>query len=207
MAEPVEIAILAKAPLPGHAKTRLTPALGAEGAALLQARMIERTAETAKAAATGPITLWVASDDQHPIFQMIGVMLGVTAKRQPDGDLGMRMHTAIASASGPVLVIGTDCPALKVEHLRAAADVLREGFDAVVIPVEDGGYALIGARRAERGLFTGMRWSTPSVMTETRRRLLHLRYSWREPARLWDVDVPEDLERLKREGLGSLLGP
>ena len=45
------------------------------------------------------------------------------------------------------------------------------------------------------------------MMTETRRRLLHLRYSWREPARLWDVDVPEDLERLKREGLGSLLGP
>jgi hypothetical protein len=35
--------------------------------------------------------------------------------------------------------------------------------------------------------------------------MLCLRYSWREPARLWDVDVPEDLDRLKREGLGSLL--
>ena len=207
MVEPIEIAILAKAPLPGLAKTRLTPALGPEGAAALQARMIERTVETAKAAATGPITLWAAPDEQHPIFQMIGTMLGIKAMRQPDGDLGERMYAAVAGAGGPVLVIGTDCPALTVEHLRTAADVLRAGFDAVVIPVEDGGYALIGARRAEPGLFADVRWSTASVMADTRRRLLQLRYSWREPTRLWDVDLPEDLDRLKREGLGSLLGP
>lgn len=206
MVEPIEIAILAKAPLPGLAKTRLAPALGPEGAAALQARMIERTVETAKAAATGSITLWAAPDEQHPIFQMIGTMLGIKAMRQPDGDLGERMYAAVAGAGGPVLVIGTDCPALTVEHLRTAADVLRAGFDAVVIPVEDGGYALIGARRAEPGLFADVRWSTASVMADTRRRLLHLRYSWREPTRLWDVDVPEDLDRLKREGLGSLLG-
>jgi glycosyltransferase A (GT-A) superfamily protein (DUF2064 family) len=43
-------------------------------------------------------------------------------------------------------------------------------------------------------------------MAETRRRLTRLSLSWREPARLWDVDRPEDLERLKREGLASLLG-
>jgi len=51
--EPVAIAILAKAPLPGLAKTRLAPALGTEGAATLQARFIERTVETARSAATG----------------------------------------------------------------------------------------------------------------------------------------------------------
>ena len=206
MAEPVEIAILAKAPLPGHAKTRLAPALGAEGAAALQARLIERTVETAMAAATGPITLWVTPDERHPIFQRIGAVLGIKSIRQPDGDLGARMHAAVAAAGGPVLVIGTDCPALTVEHLRTAADVLRGGFDAVIIPVEDGGFALIGARRADHELFAGVRWSTASVMADTRRRLLLLRYSWHEPTRLWDVDAPEDLDRLKREGLGSLLG-
>jgi rSAM/selenodomain-associated transferase 1 len=202
MVEPVAIAILAKAPLPEHAKTRLMPALGAEGAAMLQARMIERTVEAARAAATGPITLWASPDEQHPIFQTIGIK----AVRQPEGDLGARMHAAVEAAGGPVLVIGTDCPVLRLAHLRTAADVLRDGFDAVIIPVEDGGYALIGTRRAERGLFAGVHWGTASVMMETRRRLLRLRFSWREPARLWDVDVPEDLDRLKREGLGGLLG-
>src|SRR5262245_49717381 len=121
MVEPVAIAILAKAPLAGFAKTRLTPALGAERAAMLQARLIERTVETAKAAATGPITVWAGSDDQHPIFQMIGVMHGIKVVRQPEGDLGDRMYAAVEAAGGPVLVIGTDCPALTAEHLRTAA--------------------------------------------------------------------------------------
>jgi glycosyltransferase A (GT-A) superfamily protein (DUF2064 family) len=50
-----------------------------------------------------------------------------------------------------------------------------------------------------------MPWSTAGVMAETRRRLTHLSLSWREPARLWDVDLPEDVERLKREGLAALM--
>jgi glycosyltransferase A (GT-A) superfamily protein (DUF2064 family) len=51
-----------------------------------------------------------------------------------------------------------------------------------------------------------MPWSTAGVKAETRRRLARLGLSWREPARLWDVDGPEDLPRLEREGLASLLG-
>jgi hypothetical protein len=50
-----------------------------------------------------------------------------------------------------------------------------------------------------------MAWSTAGVMAETRRRLTQLSLSWREPARLWDVDLPEDVERLKREGLAALM--
>ena len=42
-------------------------------------------------------------------------------------------------------------------------------------------------------------------MAETRRRLTRLGLSWREPARLWDVDLPEDIERLRREGLAALM--
>lgn len=204
--EPVAIAILAKAPLPGLAKTRLAPALGSDGAAALQARFIERTVETARSAATGPITLWAAPDHHHSTFQTLSALLGVGLARQPGGDLGARMLAALAAADGPALLVGTDCPALTAGHLRAAADVLRSGLDAVVVPVEDGGYALIGSRRPHSGLFTDMTWGTASVMAETRRRLTRLGLTWREPARLWDVDGPEDLERLQREGLASLMG-
>jgi len=205
-ADPVAIAILAKAPLPGFSKTRLASALGADGAAALQGRLIERAVETARAAEIGPVTLWAAPDQDHPAFQTLAALFGVALARQPDGDLGARMLAAIAAAGGPALVIGTDCPALAPTHLRAAADALNAGIDVVTVPVEDGGYALIGMREPQPGLFADMPWSTAGVMAETRRRLGQASFSWREPARLWDVDLPADVERLRREGLASLTG-
>jgi uncharacterized protein len=204
-AEPVAVAILAKAPLPGFAKSRLAPALGAARAAALQARLIERAVATAHAANVGPVTLWATPDRDHPAFQTLAALFGVALARQPEGDLGLRMQAALEAAHGPALVIGTDCPALEPDHLRAAAAALAGGVDAVVVPVEDGGYALIGLREAEPRLFADMPWSTAAVMAETRRRLTRLGLSWREPARLWDVDLPEDLRRLEREGLASLM--
>jgi len=203
--EPVAVAILAKAPVPGLAKTRLTPVLGTDGAANLQARFIERAVTTAQTAAIGPVTLWVTPDRHHPVFQTIAALLGVAVAVQPEGDLGARMLAAIAAANGPAIVIGTDCPALTPDHLNAAARALADGVDVVIMPVDDGGYGLIGMQRPEPALFAGMTWSTSSVMAETRRRLTRLGLSWREPARLWDVDVPADLERLSRAGLASLM--
>jgi rSAM/selenodomain-associated transferase 1 len=203
--EAVAVAILAKAPLPGLAKTRLAPVLGTEGAANLQARFIERAVTTAQSAAVGRVTLWVTPDRDHPVFQTLAALLGVTLAVQPDGDLGARMLAAIAAANGPAIVIGTDCPALTPDHLRAAARTLADGVDVAIVPVDDGGYGLIGMQRPEPALFAGMTWSTSSVMAETRRRLTRLGLSWREPARLWDVDVPADLERLSRAGLASLM--
>ena len=205
MNEPVAVAVLAKAPLAGFAKTRLIPALGAGGAALLQARLVERAVATACAAVIGPVTLWATPDESHPLFQAIGAHLGVALARQGDGDLGARMLAAVAAANAPALVIGTDCPALTSEHLRAAADVLRSGADAVVIPTEDGGYALIGMRAPAHALFSDMQWSAPSVMAETRRRLRALGLTWQEPVTLWDVDLPGDLERLRAIGLDRLI--
>jgi rSAM/selenodomain-associated transferase 1 len=203
-AEPITIAILAKAPVPGLVKTRLQPVLGPDGAAALQARLIQRTVETARTAAVGSITLWATPDIRYPIFQELAELPDVTLARQPDSDLGGRMLYALMAAS-PALVIGTDCPTLEPSHLRTAADVLRSGLDAVVISVEDGGYALIGAREPHVALFSNIRWSTETVMADTRRRLLELGLSWREPLQLWDVDLPEDIDRLEREGLGGLL--
>jgi uncharacterized protein len=119
-----------------------------------------------------------------------------------DGDLGVRMLAAIAAFNSRGLVIGTDCPALTADHVRKAAGILREGNDVVVIPVEDGGYALIGMQAAQPALFSRMRWGTAEVMNETRRRLRRLRLSWEEPFRLWDLDLPEDLDRLRGLGIG-----
>jgi uncharacterized protein len=202
--EPVAIAILAKAPMPGLAKTRLQSVLGAEGAADLQARLIAHTLANARAAGTGPVTLWATPDPTHPTLRTIVLRPGLALARQPEGDLGERMRVALAAAC-PALIIGTDCPALTPDHLRSAADALRDGVDVIIVPVDDGGYALIGARQAHPQLFTDMAWGTPTVMATTRRRMTDSGLSWRELEQLWDVDVPADLDRLRREGFAYLM--
>jgi hypothetical protein len=198
MAERTAIAVLARAPVAGNAKSRLVPALGAEGAAALQARLIERTVATAASARIGPVTLWAAPDETHPLFGAMRRQFGVALARQPAGDLGARMHAAVGAADGAALVIGTDCPALTADHLHLAAATLRN-YDVVVIPADDGGYVLIGLRQPHAALFSGIEWGTATVMDETRRRLQSLTLSWRELLTLWDVDTPHDLERLQRE--------
>jgi rSAM/selenodomain-associated transferase 1 len=125
---------------------------------------------------------------------------------QASGDLGERMHTAfrVHCAAGPLLLIGTDCPPLTARHLRQAALALLDGGDAVFCPAEDGGYALAGLREPQPALFSDMRWSTASVMADTRARARQAGLRVRELETLWDLDVPSDLDRLHPSQMASL---
>ena len=196
---PVSIAILAKAPVPGLVKTRLIPTIGAHAAAVLQERLTERAIGTAIAADVGPVTLWCAPDATHSTFLKLVMQHRIILKRQPEGDLGARMLAASTQRGGPVLVIGTDCPALTELHLRGAANALREGNDVVIIPAEDGGYVLIGTRVPQPAIFAGIAWGTGSVLADTRTRIIEQRLMLTEQPPLWDVDTEADLARLERE--------
>lgn len=197
--EPVAIAVMARAPVPGLAKTRLIPTLGAHAAAVLQERLTERALAVALAAGTGPVTLWCTPRTTHASFRALGTRFPVTLMQQPEGDLGARMLAAIAAGGGPVLVIGTDCAALQPGHLRAAADALRDGSDAVLIPAEDGGYVLIGMRAPHAPLFDAIAWGGDMVLAETRQRIAALNLTAVELATLWDVDTEDDFARMESE--------
>jgi rSAM/selenodomain-associated transferase 1 len=192
----INIAILAKAPIPGYAKTRLIPAIGAHAAAVLQARLTERTVETALASAIGSITLWCAPDASHRSFRDLQKERGLTLASQPAGDLGARMLATMQI--GATLVIGTDCPAFTPAHLQAAANALQ-GNDMVLVPAEDGGYVLIGAREPQPGLFEAIAWSTAEVAAQTRARAAALQLTLHELPPLWDVDTEDDLARMERK--------
>lgn len=197
------VQVFAKAPVAGEVKTRLIPRLGAAGAAALHSTLVERSLRTALDAAVGPVELWCAPARTHPAFRPL-IVAGVHTRNQGEGDLGTRMQRALAdaqNASSAAILIGSDCPALGVKDLREAATALNEGLDAVFTPVEDGGYALIAVRRADKALFEGIAWSSDTVMEQTRVRMTGLGWHWRELALRWDVDRPEDYERLLREGL------
>ncbi|TFH86249.1 glycosyltransferase [Billgrantia azerbaijanica] len=189
------LAILAKAPLPGRVKTRLVPALGAEAAARLHAQLLRHTLAVAtRATAARHVTLWTALDHAHPLFLTLVERHGITLKAQPEGDLGRRMHTALAALDGPGLLIGSDCPALTPRLLARCWQALAT-HEAVCLPAEDGGYGLIGARRAEARLFEDIDWGTERVMAQTRERLRALGWRLACPATVWDVDRPEDVVR------------
>jgi rSAM/selenodomain-associated transferase 1 len=195
----VTIAILAKAPIPGAVKTRLIPTIGAHAAAVLQERLTERAIATALAADVGPVTLWCSPDATHSTFLKLVMQQRIILKRQPEGDLGARMLAATAAGNGPVLVIGTDCPALTELHLRGAANALREGNDVVIIPAEDGGYVLIGTRTPQPAIFADIAWGTNTVLADTRTRVIEQRLMLTEQPTLWDVDTEAEYARLERE--------
>lgn len=191
----VQVAVLAKAPIPGLAKTRLIPALGVHGAARLQRQLTRNAVQTAVAADLGPVTLWCAPHAQHRFFRALRKTTGVSCLVQPGGDLGVRMHAAfrLHCMQGPLLLTGTDCPLLTPAHLRKAAQALLDGDDAVFDPAEDGGYVLVGLRQPQAVLFRDIAWSTDAVMARTRERARAAGLRIRALETLWDLDVPADL--------------
>lgn len=196
------VAVLAKAPIPGYAKTRLVPLLGAEGAARLQEKLVDRALATAVAADIGPVTLWCAPDDGHGFFREAARRHGVALFTQPSGDLGARMLAAFEAAPSRegLVLIGTDCPILDPLDLRDAAALLPDA-DVVMAPAEDGGYGLIAARRSLPALFERMPWGTQRVAALTRERARGDRLQLRELRTIWDVDNPDDVRRLCQTGL------
>ncbi|HEV8260809.1 MAG TPA: TIGR04282 family arsenosugar biosynthesis glycosyltransferase [Burkholderiales bacterium] len=202
------VLVFARAPVAGSVKTRLIPLLGDHGAAALYRSLVERALVMARESAVGPVELWCTPTSDDDFFAACRDRLHVTLHRQREGDLGARMLNAFEDAltrSRHVLLTGSDCPSLTAADLRAAARALREGRDAVFCPAEDGGYVLVGLSQAMPALFDAMTWGTATVMEETRQRLHNLGWRWHELPVRWDVDRPQDYQRLVREGILSAM--
>ncbi len=199
------IALLTRYPRPGRVKTRLIPALGAEGAAALQRRLTEAMLARLKALqGQRPfrLTIWYEGADQGNMTAWLGT--GYHCVPQPDGDLGRRMdiatRTALAAGCQRLLLIGADCPGLDAPLLAAALERLRTA-DLVLGPAHDGGYYLLGLSErlptaARLRLFAGISWGSDQVLAET----LHQARaagidSFLLPER-HDIDRPEDLVHL-----------
>jgi rSAM/selenodomain-associated transferase 1 len=193
------LAVFAKAPVPGWAKTRLAAALGAAGAAALAARLLEHTLAVATSAGFDHVELCAAPDANHPALQvLVARHARLATSRQGEGDLGARMERALArllSEHEVALVIGSDAPALDAGRLDAARRALHD-HDAVFVPALDGGYALVGLRRPAPSLFADIAWSSANVMAETRSRARAAGLRWCELEAVADIDEPADLAHL-----------
>jgi uncharacterized protein len=196
------ILIFIRYPVPGQAKTRLTPALGAEGAARLHRRMAEHVvaeARNVQAAEKNGVTVTICytGGRRRDFHAWLGTDLAFTP--QVAGDLGDRMHAAFAQAfdegAERVLAIGVDIPALSRRILCRAFNELS-GSDVVIGPAMDGGYYLIGMKKLHAESFSDIDWGTSRVLAQTRDALSGLRISVDALPALADIDRPEDLPLL-----------
>lgn len=192
----ISLHMLARAPVAGRVKTRMIPALGAQGACDLQQKLLQRALQL-PAAGLRERFLWL-DDLPTPELQELALGLGWTLVEQPSGDLGERMRriaTLGLAESDAVILIGNDCPAIDGDYLQAACSALHKQT-VVIGPAEDGGYVLLGLRKIDATLFSDMPWGTERVLDMTLQRLQQLDWSPQLLPALWDVDRPEDLARL-----------
>ena len=196
--KPMRIVIFAKEPQPGFSKTRLIPALGAQGAATLAKLLLERMLQAAIASEVGVVELCVTPWSSEEVWRKVGVPVSVQLTDQGDGDLGVRMARAaqrVIDAGESVLLVGTDCPQLDAGQLQIAALALQDA-DATLIPALDGGYVLLGLNQYDASVFSGIAWSTSNVATATHERIQALHWRVQTLAPLHDIDEPADLQYL-----------
>ncbi|MBK5966703.1 hypothetical protein CCR95_22145 [Thiocystis minor] len=188
--------LFAREPIAGQVKTRLIPALGAEGAARLYRRLLAIALRAGAATPCARRQLWCTeAPAEGGECARLAASHGFTWHRQPDGDLGARMaaaHEVALTSSDRAVLIGSDCPGYMPAYLSAAFAALDK-HDAVLGPAADGGYVLIGLRRPAPALFANIHWSTPAVLAETRATLGRIGLTWTELPTLRDLDLPEDL--------------
>ena len=199
--------IFTRYPTPGITKTRLIPALGAEGAATLHRQMAERMVQEGRLLRDrfgAELYVCFSGGTVQQMQDWLGDDLIYEA--QQGGDLGDRLCAVLRnrflaqslhSSSSPqsVIIMGTDCPGI-------SADLLGRSFlhlqtvDVVIGPAFDGGYYLIGLNDYHAQVFQGITWSSDRVFQQTIERIQGQNLTWVALEPLPDIDRPEDLAYL-----------
>ena len=183
------LVLFARYPAAGACKTRLIPALGAQGAADLHRHLTERTVAILRASGCPVIVAYTGASPKE--FES---WLGsdVELVEQVAGDLTAKLLAFLDPA--PVIFFGADTPDLNQHHIASAIAGLAT-HEVVIGPAEDGGYYLIAMRESLPQLFSDMPWSTDQVLPETLSRLDCLGIVPLLLETLSDCDRPEDLLR------------
>lgn len=195
------IAIFARAPVAGEAKTRLIPELGAERAAEIAALLLRLTVERVTEFWPGEVYLYGAPDAEHPLFRQLAKEFHVHLRPQERGDLGARMAVALDELIGvheAAAIIGIDVPHCPWHVIEQAYELLAKGR-SVIGPSEDGGYYFIGLQAGAPGLFSELAWGAPTVLAQTLDRARDAGVELEQLPRLRDVDTYADLVAIARE--------
>lgn len=190
--------VFAKPPIPGLAKTRLIPALGVVKSAELHQKLVLHTLDNVMRKSQWDTQLWCSEDIDHAFFKECTKQHDIQRCLQKGKNLGDRMNHAMKEsllAYEAVSLIGTDCPVINDSIIDASFTQLKNA-DMVFNPAEDGGYVLLSAKNIKAGIFEDVVWGGHQVMEKTISNAEELQCRLSLLPTLWDVDVPEDLNKL-----------
>ena len=199
--------VFCKAPEAGQVKTRLSASFEGRGmdgnqiAARIHEHLVLHILRRILKNNVAPVQLWCSPNKDHPFFQKCKKEFGLELKDQGQGDLGERMSSAYdetLQSNDSVVVIGTDCPMLNSATIEQAFALLHKNECSVIGPAEDGGYFLLGLSETQPEIFNDISWGSSRVHSETLKKLSGMVH---ELSELWDVDRPEDLQRLLDEAV------
>ena len=150
----------------GKVKTRLAATIGNEDALHAHKLLVEKTAILLYSILCDKVVYYSNHIEDDDIFSANGFHKHV----QFGKDLGQRMQNAFSAefkqGYTSIVMIGTDCPDLEEENVTQAFELLKSN-ELVLGPAHDGGYYLIGLSSHRDGLFSGIEWSTSSVLERT----------------------------------------
>jgi hypothetical protein len=193
-----QILVIAKAPVAGAAKTRLSPPCSDEQAAALAEAALADTLAAVAATECGGRTLVLAGEAGKWLPE------GFAVVPQCGGGLGARLAAAFAGVDGAALLVGMDTPQLEPALLSTAlARLAAPGADAVLGPAEDGGYWAIGMREPRPEAFDGVPMSSERTAAHQRGRLQELGMAVAELPTLRDVDRWDDAVAVAAAAPGS----
>ncbi len=204
--------VMAKAPVPGRVKTRLSPALTPHEAASLNAAFLRDTLANLGAAAAECAARCVVS--YTPVGHedaFVGILPETTLLVPQRGDgFGERLlftaQDLLAIGFASVCLIDSDRPTVPTREFIRAAQALAEQDCTVLGRSDDGGYYLLGLRALHARLFADITWSTEVVAAQTAERATELALPLVELAPWYDVDDAASLARLRAELTGNTLG-
>ena len=210
------LGVMIKAPRAGASKTRLVPPLTHEEAAALSVCFLRDTAaniaaacESAGASGVGRAASGVAVYTPVGAEEAFEGLLpeGFSLLAQRGDGFGERLFNAAEDLLGlgydSLCLIDSDSPTLPTRALAAAVEELSRPGDRVVLgAADDGGYYLIGLKRARRELFERIDWSTERVLRQTVERACGLRLDVAMLPAWYDVDDAPTLARLCEELFG-----
>nr|MBS0037707.1 TIGR04282 family arsenosugar biosynthesis glycosyltransferase [Saprospiraceae bacterium] len=196
--ERVALGVFVKNLIPGTYKTRLAADAGPDKTEKIYRKLLEITG---RISATFPGEVSVFFNKQLPNEGESQYFSTHRFFIQKGKDLGEKMHTGfdlLLRTHQKAIVIGSDCPVLKSTHLSEAVRAL-DRCDLVLGPAEDGGYYLIGMKKAHRFLFEDIEWSSPTVLEDTLQIAKNENLNFHLLETLYDVDRLADWERYREQ--------
>jgi uncharacterized protein len=194
------VLIVAKAPRPGHSKTRLVPPLSPDQAAALQTAMLLDTLDGC--AREGAQVLILAPEGDRDALEALAPGVPVVAQEGRGLADALRLATTRYGAEGPLALVSSDIAGVPEGEVAQAFSLL-DGADVVLGPALDGGYWLIAMKEPHQEPFRDIPWSSPACLAVTRDRARAAGLTVAEVAAWRDIDTLADLAALAEDGVGD----